>query len=182
MTEFRRIESTTVEWLQPKASERVFELRTDEALVGSLRFRSNLGTLADAQTAQGAWTCKRIGFLNPRITIRVEGSDADLAIFKPDLWGHGIVTFKDGASYTWKPGSFWQTKWLFADSAGQELLEFKQGTEDHKWHDIFKTQATVTISSVAPRGEELSVLLCLGMYLLTAHEDDNAAAMAVVVG
>jgi hypothetical protein len=182
MTEFKTIESTTVEWLQPRASERLFELRTDEARVGHLRFRSNLGTLADGRTAQGAWTFKRVGFLNPRITVRVDGSDSDVAVFKPDLWGHGVVTFRDGPMYAWKPGSFWQTRWLFADSAGHEVLEFKQGVEDSKWRDVFKTQATVTIGPPAVRGEELSILLCLGMYLLTAHEDDNAAVLSAAVG
>ena len=76
-------------WRQPSATKDEHELRDGDQLVATLRFKSALGTLATAETADGCWTFKRVGFWHPRVTIRECGAEADLAVFRNNTWSDG---------------------------------------------------------------------------------------------
>ena len=69
MEPLSNLEQAGLSWIQPKARERFFELRSGDPLFATLSFRSGFGTMATAETAEGSWTFKRAGFLNPRISI-----------------------------------------------------------------------------------------------------------------
>jgi hypothetical protein len=170
------------EWIQPSVSERSYQLQSGEFLLGRLFFRSSFGTLAVAETAEGRWTFKRVGFLNPRVTARVADSGEDLAVYQPKFWGDGVLTFMSGPVFTWKPINFWATDWAFADAQESPLIAFKGGVAKEKLRDIFKIQSTVEVVA-APQGRDVfSVLLALGMYLLVLHHQDAAAAAAATAG
>jgi len=49
-------------WVQPRALQMNYELRADEELVATVRFRSLSGSFATAKSADGCWTFKRVGF------------------------------------------------------------------------------------------------------------------------
>jgi hypothetical protein len=181
MTRYSEIEGGDAEWVQPKTMKRRFELRQNDALVGSLFFRSVTGTLAVAESAHGCWTYKRVGFFNTRITIRKEGVDTDLAVYKPNLWGYGILKFNDGSSYAWRATNIWRTAWVLTGAGDRPIIQFRAGVEGQKLGDTFKTQATVAIDPSAPDDKRLPILLSFGMYMLKAHEDDETAAIAVII-
>lgn len=168
----------TLEWLQPKALERYYELKAREQLLARLTFRSSLGTLATAETADGEWTYKRVGFLNPRVTVRAAGLEADLAIYQPKFWGDGVLTFKSGLAYAWTPVNFWRTDWSFFAAEGGEVLAFKSGVQGERLRDIFKTQYRLMRPGAGPEGEVLPILATLGLYLLILNQEDAAAAVA----
>jgi hypothetical protein len=173
---------STAEWIQPKASERFYQLQSEAALLARLSFRSSFGTLAVAETSEGTWTFKRVGFLNPRVTARVAGSEEDFAVYHPKFWGDGVLTLASGPVYTWKPTNFWATDWAFADAAENPVIAFKGGLVNEKLRDIFKVQSTVEILK-APQARNLfSVLFCLGMYLIILYHQDAAAAAAATAG
>ena len=56
----------SLEWLQPKTLERHFELQAGPAQLATLTFHSAWGTLATAETADGTWAFRRVGFLTRR--------------------------------------------------------------------------------------------------------------------
>jgi hypothetical protein len=141
-----------------------------------LSFRSSFGTYATAETAEGTWTYKRVGFLNPRVTVRIAGAEEDMAIYHPKFWGDGILTLKEGPTFTWRPTNFWRTHWEFADEEGQVVLTFESGVVQLK--DIFKTQATIRFEHVAEHRSLLPLLASLGIYLIVLHNQDAAAAAA----
>jgi hypothetical protein len=170
------------EWIQPKTSENLFELHAGEALLARLAFRSMWGTLAVAETADGSWSFKRVGFLNPRVTVRVLDQPEDLAVYQPKFWGDGTLTFADGRSLAWKPLNFWATIWAFKSADDQTLITFKPGREKEKLSDIFKTQATVELGLLLNNRDLLPILLPLGMYLVALHSQDAAGAAAVTAG
>jgi hypothetical protein len=182
MTEYSEIRSSTAEWIQPKSGYRRFELRSNDTIVGILDFRSSTGTYALAESARGRWTYKRVGFFTIRITIREEGADVDSAVFKPDFWGNGRLTFKDGSSYVWKPTNVWRTAWVLTDASKQPVVSFRPGVRGQKLQETFKTQATVTIEAGAPSDERLFMLLSFGVYMLAGQEVDETAVMLAAIG
>ena len=86
-------------WHQPKGLRRHFELRIGDEVLATLRWETNFGSLATAETAEGRWTFKRVGFWRPKVTVRAAGSDADLAVFEPRWTGSGTLTLASGHSY-----------------------------------------------------------------------------------
>jgi len=167
-------------WVQPRALEREFELRSECGLCGRLRFEKALGTLATADSAQGRWTLKRSGFLNPRVTIRKSGRYADVAVFWPKLWGGGWVDFADGNRFQWKSFNFWGTAWGFAGVREELLFTMKPGAEKTKLSDLLKTQAVVEIVTHPDGLAEMPLLIMLGWYLMIMQQEYSATAAAVI--
>ena len=85
-------------WVKPRALRAEYQLIADGKALASLRWEKALGSLARAEAADGRWTFKRVGFLRPRVTVRAEGSVADVAMLEP---GTGILQFSDGHTYHW---------------------------------------------------------------------------------
>lgn len=169
---------TDLEWVQPKTGIQNFELRAGQILVGRLSFRSSWGTLAIAETADGCWSFKRVGFLNPRITVRIYGEDTDFAVYQPKIWGDGVLNLSSGQHYNWKPVNFWNTHWAFLDDEDAVIVKISLGIQEEKLRDIFKTQATINIFQPDLYQEVLPLLVTLGLYLIILHQQDAAAAVA----
>lgn len=165
-------------WVQRKMSERQFELRTMENVYATLSFEATRGTLATATSTTGRWTFKRVGFMNPRVTVREAGAAEDLAVYWPKHWGHGWLEFAKGNRFCWKPTNFWGTERGFVDEPGDPLFVLKSGAEKPKFSDQLKTQAVVEISSRGYGLAELPLLLMLGWYLMILDQEDNAAILA----
>ena len=105
MKSLAELEGEEAKWIQPKTFERLYQLKWRDEVLASLSFRSRTGTLATGKTAEGSWTFKRVGFLNPRITVRAVGSEEDLAVYQPKFWGDGALSFKDGPVFAWRPSN-----------------------------------------------------------------------------
>ncbi len=164
-------------WVQPKAMEKRYELRTAEGLYGTLQFENNWGTLARAETADGNWTFKRVGFLNPRITVRRAGSEQNLAVYAPKFWGDGLLEL-GGRRYHWKCGNFWASQWGFAGPDDKFIFLLRQGTDEFKLSDLLKIQAHVDLMPEAHGNGDLPLLMLLGWYLLILHLEEVAGATA----
>ncbi len=168
-------------WVQPKTLKRQFELRTENNLFGTLDFETTLGTLATAKNATGHWTFKRVGFLNPRVTIREIGADNDFAIYHPKFWDDGWLNCTDGKNFHWKSVNFWETEWGFTNAQEQLLFTLKLGVEKLKFSDILKTQAVVNVDPQGSILAELPLLLMLGWYLMILHQDDTTATTTAAI-
>lgn len=168
-------------WVQPRAMERRFELRSADQQYASLHFPSAFGSLATASTADGAWTYKRVGFFSTRITVRAEGSETDLAIYKPKWTGmQGTLETAGGQTYLWNTANFWGTRFQFTDANGGPLLNFHLGAEDWKLSNMFKTQARMEIDPGAVGVSELPLLATIGFYLLILYQEDSSASGGVI--
>ena len=177
MASYEPIDGPEVTWFQPKALERRFELRRGEARLAELAFRSSFGTMALGESARGRWTLKRVGFFKPRVTVRAEGAEKDLAVFRLDLWDHGVVAFENGPNYAWQATNFWGSSHAFLVAPGRPALTFRPGPEEGL-KDMFKTQATVSLEPDAPGEDGRSILLLLGMYLLVMRQEESATTVA----
>ena len=170
---------TQPQWVQPRASQNRFDLRSGEDLYAELEFPKWYGSLAIATSAEERWTFKRVGFFNPRVTVRSEGSETDLAVFRPKWTGsEGTTQLANGAAYTWKTANFWATEYTWLNSAGEPLILYKQGVEASWLADLFKTQARVEIQPAAQGLPELALLVILGWYLIILKQQDDASVVA----
>jgi hypothetical protein len=77
---------SALRWSQPSAMKMEYELRSGDECVARLKFRSSFGSYATAESNEGHWTFKRVGFWQTKVTIRARDSDADLAVFKNNTW------------------------------------------------------------------------------------------------
>jgi hypothetical protein len=169
MQSIRKIAPATLYWVQLSAMKYEFELRSGDELHGKLRWEKAFGSLASATSDDGEWTFKRVGFLNPRVTIRQPGSDLDIAIFKPGWTGSGVLEFPNGRRFQWEHKDFWRLEWIF-EEAGQELMRLKSKAGS------LKMKVGVDLSPSVKNLPEASLLASLGMYLLVLMRDDSAAA------
>lgn len=165
-------------WIQPRFGAKLFELRTAEGLVGTLRWERALGTLATADLDGRRWTFKRVGFWNPRVTVRDAGSPEDAAVFQPTLWGGGTLVFPSGRRFEWRPINFWATRWAFFDERSVSLFTLREGADDAQLADLFKTQAIVEVAPAGRECGELPPLVLLGWYLFVSRQDEVAAVAA----
>jgi len=178
MFPFSEFMGSTAEWTQPDTFERFFELRSADSLLETLSFRSSCGTLATAEALDEKWTFKRVGFLNPRVTVRVAGLEADMSVYQPKFWGDGLLSIENGPLIMWKPTNFWATDWAFIDQVDNIVMGFKGGIEQERLRDIFKIQTTLEIDRTMIYREHIPMLASLGMYLIILHHQDASAAAA----
>lgn len=179
MENITRAFSLHAEWIQPKTMERRFELRTGNLLYASLVFTKMTGSLATGTSSEGIWTFKRVGFFNPRITIRQEGAETDLALYTPKWSGSsGVLQFVDGPTYHWRIANFWATRVEWTTPAGSPLVTFHSGIDNSRISDMLKVQAGVTLSIEARHLRELDLLVLFGWYLMILHHDDTVVAAA----
>ena len=87
MIPIRSNQLTGLEWRQPGALSREYELRGGDSIFARLVWLKMFGTLASAETAGANWTFKRTGFLTSVITARVTGSETDIAYYEPNWSG-----------------------------------------------------------------------------------------------
>lgn len=181
MESIRNARNLTLYWAQPKSMQRSFVLHSAELEFASLEFQSAFGSLAIATTAEGSWSFKRMGFFNPRVTIRRSGEQAELGTYRPRWTGkEGTLSLSNGRDFGWRATNFWGTRYAFLDSAGDELLWFKEGAEESRLANLLKIQAQVGIEPFGWQLVEPELLVTLGWYLLILHHEDSAAAAAAV--
>src|ERR1700716_253013 len=154
-------------WLPPAAPRREHELRGGPAVAAPRRFQR--GSLADAEAEGQHWTFKRQGFWQPRVTVRVPGSDADVAVFRPRWAGGGTLEFADGRTAQLRFANFWQSQWVWQEK-DQPLILFKGR------HGLVKARGAVEIQPGDASRPDAPLLVLLGWYLILLHADDTAAA------
>jgi hypothetical protein len=159
-----------LEWSQPSAFSSSFELKSGDALVGTLEFQKIFGSLAVGRTARGAWTFKRRGFLRATIGARVEGQDDDIAVYEPNWSGtKGAITLAGGAAYRWHAANFWGSIWSLENPAGQPVFSLKT-------RGVFHSGAEVKLEPAGREDPNLEWLLLMGWHIVILHMRDSAAA------
>jgi hypothetical protein len=162
-----------LKWEQPSALKMEYELRTEDGeLAATLRFRSSFGSFATAESADGCWTFKRVGFWQTRVTVRPCGSDDDIAIFKNNTWSGG-GTLELSSERTFRATTnCWQSKFAFETEAGERLIEFETGGLLHLWATVGIQPSIITMT-------ELPLMVTLGLYLIVMIRIDTTTAAAV---
>jgi hypothetical protein len=156
-------------WSKPNWMKGAYELRLGDERIATLKFRSIWGTFATGETAEGSWTFKRTGFLQNRVTVRVPGSDADIAVFVANWKMGGTVELPDGRRYRANT-NFWMTSYALTDEAGRPVVSYR------RIGGMASLSAVVEIEPAVAALRELPWLMLLGWYLAIMMHQDSAAA------
>jgi hypothetical protein len=147
-----------------------YTLTSGDGQVGTLKVRSICGTLATAESGDGCWTFKRVGFWKTSVTVRPCGAAADLAVFRHCTWdGGGTLEFSGGARFN-ASTSFWASNLRFTTPAGEPLVGFRFG-------GVFHRVAEVEVFPPAMTLAELPLLVMFGWYLAIMLDMDTASAV-----
>jgi len=158
-------------WDQPHAFKEHYDLKSGDELIATLKFRNSFGSLATGESADGRWTFKRVGFFTTHVTVRFEGADTDLAVFRNNTWtGGGTLELPDGREWL-AATNFWQTRYDITAPTDTPLLTFRRVS------GLFHLSAAVDIHDAATELPELPWLVALGWYLNVLMQRD-AAMMA----
>jgi hypothetical protein len=161
-------------WSQTSVVRWEYELRSGEELVATLRVRG-FGTLATAESGDGSWTFKRVGFFQNRATIRAAGEEVDLAVFQNNTWkGGGDLRFAGGRTFK-ATTSFWTRDLEFSTESEEPLVRFDYG-------GVFRRSADVEVAPDARHLPELPLLVLFGWYLLVMLDRDAAVSAVVITG
>ncbi len=156
---------------QPRALQNKYEILDGEAVAAVLSFRSAFGTLATAESAEGAWTFKRVGFFRPRVTVRASDQGPDMAVFKNNTWANGgTLELPDGRRYL-ADTNFWETRFEFRTDAGEALIRYRNVGGLLHLSSVIEIQRFVA---------ETPWMVLLGSYLIVMMRQDSAAVAAVV--
>lgn len=177
MKSLKSVGKAELRWTQPKLRQASFELRAGEEVYATLQWAKVGGSLVTGETAEGRWTFKRVGFLNPRITIRRAGEETDFAIFRPSWKGDGTLRFVDGRVFTLETADFWWSEWSFNSADGRPLIVFRRDTGR-----IFRSEATVDLREGACDSPELCVLVLLGWYVMILIQHDAGTSIVAHSG
>jgi len=159
-------------WKQPHLMEPVFELKSNEEVVGELHFKNSFGSRAFGSTADGEWTFKRQGFVHTYVSIRRKGEEANQAIFRNNTWsGGGTLEFPDGRKFQ-ANSNYWHALFEFKNETGEPILRFTNigGFKLHAQLDLFPPSEFLV---------ETPMLALLGWYLAVMISRDGEMVAAV---
>jgi len=160
-----------LEWRQLKSLSRDGQLLMDGREIGSLAFRSSMGTLATAKVGDACWTFKRVGFFQQRVDVRECGADASIGQFVNATWSGGGTLTVSGRTFK-ATTNFWSTKWQVEDADGRVLLRFDYG-------GVFKRRANVKVAAAARAVPELALLIALSWYLVVMLWAEQESAVII---
>lgn len=128
MMKITELSGCELKWIQTHAMKRKYELRAGEVIAATLHFRSFTRFFATGASGDGCWTFERIGFWQPKLTVRASGTETDLAIFKNKARGSwrygGMLELPDGQKYLVNP-KFWNNEYEFKTETGATLVRYK---------------------------------------------------------
>jgi len=157
-------------WVHPDWRRMEYELQDGTECAATLRFRTTWGTHATAESGDGCWTFKRVGFLQTRATIRACGADDELASFRNNAWkGGGILELPDGRRYPANT-NFWMTSFDFTTEAGDPLVTYR------RIGGLLQLSSAMEIQPAAVSVGEFPWIAMLGWYLAVQLHRDSALA------
>ncbi|MHB1435177.1 MAG: hypothetical protein ACYCPN_04245 [Thermoplasmata archaeon] len=157
----------TLRWIRTGDRPFTSELRSERGILATLRWAKDEGSLAHAEGANFHWTLKRTGFLDPRVSVRVEGAPDPIARLRAQGLHHLIRT-RQGA-YRFGRSGLLVPAWEVGGSNGGWALHLEPGRTGRKLEGAILETGS---SRVEP--DELVLLATLAWYfvVLAWFEDE----------
>ncbi|MBL0313631.1 MAG: hypothetical protein IPP78_13155 [Holophagaceae bacterium] len=122
MKSLTEMKSALLEWRREEGQALAYTLSGDDGVAATLIFPDDSDTLARLETAEGSWTIKHLGLLNPITTIREAGEKTNIAVFHPHALRHDKLEFADGAVFDWVALHDHEPGGAFLDIEGKPMV------------------------------------------------------------
>lgn len=158
---------------QPSGRKSAYELRTGNALVGTLLWQK-AGRECIAETAEGSWVFREQGhFRNYRITARAAGSDQDVLTYNLNWTGMiGTVRHMDGREFKLRGDSWWGNRYALVKKPAQQEEEKLLAFQINSY--VFRLDADLEVQPILAEAEDAALLALFGCYVaLIAYETNN---------
>lgn len=167
-TPLASVDREALRWLRPDPASLEFQLLSGSTRLGTLAWSKPHGSLAVARVAEREFSIKRVGFLNPHVTVRAPGDTKDLARLSGHL-GHHRIELVGGSSYDLRRAGLLVPAWQLSAADGTEQLHLEPVREGHRLDG-----GTIQVSAPARDRPELPLLLVLTWYfiVLSWREDE----------
>jgi hypothetical protein len=159
----------TLTWIGSEPNARDYLLQSGSEEFARLTWASSNGSLAAGQTALESWSFKRVGFFQPFISIRRDGSNSDLARVDLGATGSGAIQFTDAERYLWN-GNLWRSEWTWNTPSGALLVAYRRD------FSIDARAGEVSIPAEHLHTIHLPLLVVLGWYIIVSMGDEAEAA------
>lgn len=159
-------------WIQPRALKMEYELRDDDIVHATLRFRSSFKSIADAESPEGRWTFDRTGVWKPRVGVMGPAGSPALAELRYDFWrlvGH--LQLADGRTFTAR-SNFWLTRYEIKAPDGSPVVRLRRIS------GLLRASATLDVPAPATVVREHPWLVAFAWYLCVLAQRDSSAAAA----
>jgi hypothetical protein len=166
------VDRSTLRWLRERERPDAFSLRAGEATVATLEWTQHGNSLATLRSADGEWTLKRGGFLNPHVMLRsATGVVARLTVHL----NHHQIDVQGGRSYRLHRAGMLIPAWKVSSPNGTELLHVEPAREGRHL-----SAGAVLVSPAAGDLPDLLLLVALSWYfiVLAWFEDEALETLA----
>ncbi len=125
------VDRSTMRWQRTSETPLEFVLSSGESPVARLRWAHAGGSLASLDYADGSWTLKRGGFLNPHITVRRSAAGEVLARLTAHL-SHHAIELPGGPTFRFHRAGMLVPAWKVSRDDGTELLHIEPVREGRR--------------------------------------------------
>lgn len=162
MRSIREAAGTPLIWRSKGLLSGRSELFAGDEILARMRVTGLARRRGFAETAEGAWTLRRMGWLPGRVDVQREGSDRVVARYERGWIFAGSVELEKDPALHWRVLRLLPTEWGFLDADGDVQVRFRSGL------GLFRTPVRMTIEPTGARLDALPALALLGWYLVLA--------------
>ena len=115
-----------LQWVQPSAFKPMYELRSGDDCILTLRFPKWFSTVVRVEAAEGSWEIKQVGFWKQHIEIRREGDHLPFATCTMKGWTNnkGSVELPKGRRVSITTNC-WTSRYDVATPTGEPMMVLK---------------------------------------------------------
>jgi hypothetical protein len=164
----------TLEWRQPEALSRRYELRSGQRLIGTLKFQNAFSQNASGEIMNQIWHFTRRGVFPPKVMCMRKPKGAAEAVYTPFWSGRAGELQIPGGKLRWESSNVLGNLHSFLDAQRHPVLRVQK-------HGLFKSRGELSVpgEGQAPRAD-LPLLMLLAWYLVIVTETDQATTAAVL--
>ncbi len=148
-------------WRRPGVFSRELILEAGSERLAGLRWEKWYSFQADASSADGRWIIgrRRAASLRGAHVVSDATSGAEVAAFKFNWRGPGVVRFTSGLEYRWEREGFWRPRYFWTTTERSPLITFRSLMGFGRSYEMIVDPAARSLA-------ELPVLVLLGGYVM----------------
>jgi hypothetical protein len=163
------VDRSALRWLRTGEDPIEFTLSSGDRAVLTVRWEKRSGSLASIDAADGQWTVKRSGFLNPHIVLRVAGSAKEVARVTVH-WNYHRIELAGGRAYRFHRAGVLVPAWQVTNAVGTEVAHLEPVRDGRRLEG-----GAVLVSPAGVDLPELATILGITWYfiVLVWFEDES---------